>query len=1036
MADGFDGEIRLGVKLTPTDVKKTASQLQQEIEKIFNTSAGQKTSKQFQRLETQMDNLYNRSSKLQDSLKQMEGVKTPTEEYKKLEQIIQKNEQKLNAVNKEFQAATTAFNSDPVVQEFTKAENAYQKMQETLRKYDYGRWGKVDIRKLGVVDINNVAESLFQSEHPNEYQEAVEVLKTYTELKKAFDAKMESSALFNLGAEAEELENSLQHDKAELQDLVETGKAFTLGSDTQKYKDTANQLNSVNNQMVQAVSATEALQQEEEELPEPVQRTSQAAEHLKSAMSKVGNLISKVLHGLGNMTKALGGKIISAAKKLVSHFSKLGHHSDKHQLSLKKMARMMLKYGLGIRSVFLLWRKLRSYATEAIKTMARNFEEVDADVSMLMNSFNQMKNSMGTMVQPLLHALAPALNYIIGLITSAMNALANFFAILTGQKYIYKATKQNKSYADSLGGVGGAAKDANKELAEYDNLLVIKSQEEGSGGGGGGGADTGAGLFEKVEAESDFAKQLKDAINKGDWEGVGGLFADKLNIITKTFDNWVNKKFRPAGKKWAKRIGSIIGGFFDNWDSELTGKTLGDTLMAGFDIGATFFESTPWKLMGTKVAGAVNGLFGSWEPETVARFLVVNAKVSGGHVQNVHGDIYDTHPSTLVVVDEASMLNFVTAYDLLKMVAGCTVVFVGDKDQLPPIEPGAFLTECLASQRRELTMLTKNFRTDSLTLNENSDKVVRGESIKSMTFDDSFMIMGYDENSANEGELSPAEQFILTDYKQHLATGDFSDILLVSPFATSKYRLSAGNLNKMLQNALNPLNEHNVYHYGHDDYGQFYDLKGKYSGILDSDGLQIRVGDRVMNTKNNMELSWQSFRNDNVWSEKDLIEFDDQRNIGIFNGDVGTVIRVYEPVERRAFSVLIELDDGRNETERQRDTQPKRYVCVEADVDNNGAYHMKDWCLGYALSVHKAQGSEASHVIVALSEAGYRATVAGTKYHDSMPFLTRNMLYTALTRAKDSVVVVGSVEAFNACLKTPYEYTNVRLAQAIDEFVV
>ena len=437
-----------------------------------------------------------------------------------------------------------------------------------------------------------------------------------------------------------------------------------------------------------------------------------------------------------------------------------------------------------------------------------------------------------------------------------------------------------------------------------------------------------------------------------------------------------------------------------------------------------------------KAVNRMKGQTGRSDVETVARFLVVNAKVSGGHVQNVHGDIYDTHPSTLIVVDEASMLNFVTAYDLLKMVAGCTVVFVGDKDQLPPIEPGAFLTECLASQRRELTMLTKNFRTDSLTLNENSDKVVRGESIKSMTFDDSFMIMGYDENSANEGELSPAEQFILTDYKQHLATGDFSDILLVSPFATSKYRLSAGNLNKMLQNALNPLNEHNVYHYGHDDYGQFYDLKGKYSGILDSDGLQIRVGDRVMNTKNNMELSWQSFRNDNVWSEKDLIEFDDQRNIGIFNGDVGTVIRVYEPVERRVFSVLIELDDGRNETERQRDPQPKRYVCVEADVDNNGAYHMKDWCLGYALSVHKAQGSEASHVIVALSEAGYRATVAGTKYHDSMPFLTRNMLYTALTRAKDSVVVVGSVEAFNACLKTPYEYTNVRLAQAIDEFVV
>lgn len=437
-----------------------------------------------------------------------------------------------------------------------------------------------------------------------------------------------------------------------------------------------------------------------------------------------------------------------------------------------------------------------------------------------------------------------------------------------------------------------------------------------------------------------------------------------------------------------------------------------------------------------KAVNRLKGQTGRSDVETVARFLVMNEKHDDNYVENVRGERYPTDSTTLIVVDESSMLNFVTARALLKAAAGCTVMFVGDKDQLPPIEPGAFLTECLKSQRRELTMLTKNFRTDNLTLNENADKVMRGEPFESLKMDDSFMVLEYEEQSAQEGALSPAEQFILTEYKQHLATGDFSDILLISPFATSKYRLSSDNLNRLIQNDLNPLNEHSVYQYGNDDYGKFYDVKGKYSGILDADGLQIRVGDRVMNTKNNMELSWYSFKNDNVWSEKDIIEFKDQRNVGIFNGDIGTVVRVYEPVERRTFSVLIELDDGRSEAERQQDPQPKRYVCVEADVDNKGAYHMKDWCLGYALSVHKAQGSEASHVIVALSKSGYQATMAAVKYHHSKPFLTRNMAYTAMTRAKDSVTVVGSVEAFKACLETPYEYTNVRLSQAIDEFQV
>lgn len=540
MADGFDGEIRLGVKLTPTDVKKTASQLQQEIEKIFSASAGQKTSKQFQQMKIRLDGLYNKSQKLQESLKQMEATRIPTEEYKEITKQIEDAHKKLDA----FRAAEE------------KAKEIGKPLKgDRLRAMQY---------------------------------------------------------------EVAQLENTIEYAKGDLQDLIDTGKAFTLGSDTQKYKDTAKQLNGVNNEIVKTISATEALQQQEEELPEPVQRTSQAAEHLNSSMSKVGSLIGKVLHGLGNIAKTLGGKVVSVTKKLVSHFSKLGHHTDKHQLSLKKMVRMMLKYGLGIRSVFILWRKLKGYATEALKTMATQFDDVNADISMLMNSFNQMKNSLGTMVQPLLHALAPALNYIISLISSAATALANFFAILTGQKYVYKATKQNDDYAGSLGNVGGAAKDANKELGEYDNLLVIKSQNEGSGGGG--GADAGAGLFEKVAAESDLAKIIKEAIAKGDWEGVGSAFADRLNILTQKFDDWV-KKFRPKSVKWAQNIGRILGGFIDGWDADLLGKTVGDTVMTFMDTVATWWETVPWKKLGGKIADAVNGLVDTIEPETVGRFF-------------------------------------------------------------------------------------------------------------------------------------------------------------------------------------------------------------------------------------------------------------------------------------------------------------------------------------------------------------------------------------------------------------------------------
>ena len=540
MADGFDGQIKLGVSLEPTDIKKTAQQLQREVSKIFDNSTGQKTSKQFQQMEIQLDKLNNKSTKLQESLKQMETTKIPTEEYKEITKQIADAEKKLAA----FRAAEE------------KAEEIGKPLKgDRLRAMQY---------------------------------------------------------------EVAQLENTIEYAKGELQDLVETGQAFTLGSDSQKYKDTANELNNTNNKIVQTISAVNNLNQEEEKLPEPVEQTRSSVESLKNSFSKISSLLGKVLHGLGGMAKTLGRTLVSATKKFVSHFSKLAHHTDKHQLSLKKMSRMLLKYGLGIRSIFLLWRKLRGYVTESIKAMAQNFEDVNADVSMLMNSFNQMKNSFGSMVQPLLHALAPALNYIIGLISAAATALANFFAIITGQKFIYKATKANNSFADSIGGVGGSAKEANKELGEYDNLIVIQSQNDG-GGGGGGGADAGAGLFEKVKAESDLAQEIKDAVAKGDWEGVGEAFATRINIITEKFDDWLLTKFRPAALLWTERIARILNGLTEGWNGELFGKTLADTINTGFEIVNKFLTTYDFKNLGRKLADALYGLAKNISPTEIGK---------------------------------------------------------------------------------------------------------------------------------------------------------------------------------------------------------------------------------------------------------------------------------------------------------------------------------------------------------------------------------------------------------------------------------
>ena len=416
-------------------------------------------------------------------------------------------------------------------------------------------------------------------------------------------------------------EHRLKQTQAYQAQLEAQDKKWVYGRDSDEYQRLAERLGDANNRMAMLVSSARELTDEGNKAGSTWSSFKASLEHTKATANKILTVFRRIVTPITKAVSALG--------KLGARMSGLNKASEKHNTSLKKMINQVLRYGLGIRSIFILWRKLRAYTADALKLMATQFREVDEDVSALMNSFNQMKLSFGTMAQPLMHALRPALIYIIELITRATTALANFFAILTGQKFIYKAQKANDSYADSIGGVGSAAKEANKELAEYDNLLVIKSPNDGSGGGGGGAADGLTGTFEKTLAESDFAKQLRDAIERGDWEGVGSAFAEKLNIITEKFDNWINKKFRPKGVEWSKRIGRILNGWVDTWDGELFGKTVGDSLMSVMDIVATWWETVKWKNLGKKVADAVNGLFTSWEPKTVARFFTgkINAVI-------------------------------------------------------------------------------------------------------------------------------------------------------------------------------------------------------------------------------------------------------------------------------------------------------------------------------------------------------------------------------------------------------------------------
>lgn len=321
-------------------------------------------------------------------------------------------------------------------------------------------------------------------------------------------------------------------------------------------------------------------------------------------------------------------KVVSSlTSRISSLFKKLNKGNKGLNFNSKKLFKTFLQFGLGVRSLYFLIRRMRTEFINGMKQMAASFPEVNAQVSALTEAFNQLKGTSITMIQPILATVIPVLIRLMNVLSAVMEKIAMFFAVLRGQKVIYKATAANVDYSESVDDVGDSAKEANKELAEYDNLLVIQQPTEGSAGGGGGSGDDNPYSFEEapIDAASKFAQKLKEAWQTEDFEGVGKIIAQKLNSITKKIDKWIKEKFEPTGIKWANRIARVGNGLFDGWNAKLAGKTIADFFNAIFKIVNEFATTFDWaqagKKIGTFIVTAISNFDAKQAGETVRNLL-------------------------------------------------------------------------------------------------------------------------------------------------------------------------------------------------------------------------------------------------------------------------------------------------------------------------------------------------------------------------------------------------------------------------------
>lgn len=331
-------------------------------------------------------------------------------------------------------------------------------------------------------------------------------------------------------------------------------------------------------------NARDQLQQVELEIVKAASRMNEFQDKVSStgnSMSQMRNVVWSISRVLGNvytigldivrgakMIANIYNKIWGYVKKIVGLFKQLRENvkktGDEHKKSWAKMLKDIIRYSLGIRSLFMLFRRLRGYIKEAFKAMAEQIPEVNQTLSELKSSFNMLKGSLATAFEPLISALAPALLRLINLFATLLTYVGMFFAAITGRGYVYKANKSMTSFADAAGGAADNVKELNKQLQGFDELNNLTTNENKDAGGAGAGP---LANFEKVPV-LDWIKDL----------------ADKIREI-------FERIMEPIKRAWAKVGDYVVAAWKRAFNS------VKDLLL---DIGRDFLKA--WDKMGESIA--------------------------------------------------------------------------------------------------------------------------------------------------------------------------------------------------------------------------------------------------------------------------------------------------------------------------------------------------------------------------------------------------------------------------------------------------
>jgi len=326
----------------------------------------------------------------------------------------------------------------------------------------------------------------------------------------------------------------------------------------------------------------------------------------------VGKVISS-FQRLGSIGVAVMGKLGGAVKRGIGHIAQFGKQTaksmDKAGNKMKRMTLQMIKAMLGVRGLYMLFRKMKSAFTESFKGMAEQVPELQEQFNAFKAGLAQIKGSLATAFQPIVSVVLPILTSLLGVINSVLVAIAKFNAVLTGQGYIYEYTQNQEDYAKSIEGTGKSAKKATKDLMGFDEINRLSDKDSGGGAGAGAGQYVPTAI-DPTDAISEFAEKVKEAWKKADFTEVGQIIGEGLKSGMEKATDF----FDTEGQKWATKLSKSLSTLINGIVSvDGLGYSIGEALGSAFNVGITFlhdfWRDTNFTGIGEQLAGAINGMF-------------------------------------------------------------------------------------------------------------------------------------------------------------------------------------------------------------------------------------------------------------------------------------------------------------------------------------------------------------------------------------------------------------------------------------------